>query len=53
MGRSQQLEDVGLDFFRFCGGTVALHDVALAVDEKLREVPLDGAGAEQAGFFSF
>ena len=38
---AEKLLDVGLDVLRLGGGAVPLHDVALLVDEKLGEVPLD------------
>ena len=45
----QQLRDLGVDLFRCRGGVEALHDVAVAVDQELGEVPLDIAGGLGAG----
>src|SRR5690606_8726793 len=49
---SQQLGHVLAYLLGRIDGAVTLHDTAGAVDEKLREVPFDGLGAEHAGLLA-
>src|SRR5512140_1566211 len=46
---SEKLLDVAGDRCRLRVGRIALDHLAVAIDEELGEVPLDGLGAEQPG----
>src|SRR5580765_4755644 len=51
-GMSKHRGDGVLDIFRLGGGGEPVHDVAVAVDQELGEVPLDVLGAQDAALLA-
>lgn len=47
--RSEKSFDRGGDRIRWCVRSVTLENSPVAIDQKLGEIPFDGAGAEDAG----